>query len=246
MFEPGLGGGVPAEHSAPGTRAALGAVAVALIVAAAAYGLWSSGAVAELTDPQRMRSLVGAAGSAAPLAFVFLLVSLNPFFLAGAPIWISSSLFPTPLAILYSIVGAVAASTATHLAARYAGADWARSRIPRGLHRFTERLEQRPLRSVGTLRMLLWLNPGVDFLMAVSQVRLRDYLLGTLIGISLPTALRVYVGQKGLEAAQGPNAWVLAGLLTMVLAVALVRRYRNSDEGAARVELAGNDESPLG
>ncbi len=245
MIEPDVGEVAPAERGALGARAALAAIAVAAVVVTAGYWLWSSGSVSELSDPQRIRGLVGAAGSAAPLAFIALLVSLNPFFLAGAPIWISSTLFPTPLAIAYSIVGAVVASTATHLAARYAGADWARSRIPRRLHRFTERVEQRPLRSVGALRMLLWINPGVDFLMAVSQVRLRDYLLGTLIGIALPTALRVYVGQKGIEAAQGPNAWVVAGLLTVVLALVLVRRYR-SDAGAAAVELAPGDDTPVG
>lgn len=197
------------------------------VLGLAAVGLWWTGALAELAHPERVRRLVDAAGPAAPLAFIALLVPLNPVFLAGAPIWISSTLFPLPLAIVYSIVGATVASAATHAFASYFGTEWATERIPNRLHKFRDRLEDNPVRSVATLRLLLWINPGVDLLMAVSSVPLRAYVFGTVIGIALPTALRVYVGHIGAEAMAGSNAWVWGLLVLAVLVLLGLRHLRN-------------------
>lgn len=95
-----------------------------------------------------------------------------------------------------------------------------------------ERLEKNPLRAVAAMRMLLWINPGVDLLTAVAQVRLRDYLLGTLIGIVLPTALRVYIGQRGIEAAADSPVWFWTILAVAVLAAIMIRYYGKTSRPA--------------
>jgi uncharacterized membrane protein YdjX (TVP38/TMEM64 family) len=213
-----------------GGRLRLVALALLGIVA---VGLWWTGTLAELTHPERVRSLVDAAGPAAPLAFIALLIPLNPVFLAGAPIWISSTLFPLPLAIVYSIVGATLASAGTHALAAYFGTEWARERIPHRLHGFRDRIEDNPVRSVATLRLLLWINPGVDLLTAVSSVPPRAYVFGTVVGIALPTALRVYVGHLGAEAMAGSNAWLWGLLVVAVLALLGLRHFRNSRRRSA-------------
>ncbi len=191
-------------------------------------GLWWSGTLGRMIEPERIRNLVDAAGPAAPIAFIALLIPLNPVLLAGAPIWISSTVFPLHLAIIYSIIGATVASAGTHALASYFGREWARERIPHKLHGFRDRLETNPLKAVATLRLLLWINPGVDLLMAVSQVRPRDYLLGTIIGIALPTALRVYIGHVGIEAVGDSNAWIWAVIPIAIAATVGIRLYRKS------------------
>ena len=214
----------PAER-----RSGLTLVLFALLM----FVLWWTGTLSQMVRPEVLRRLVTDAGPAAPLMFIAVLVPLNPFFLAGAPVWISSTLFPLHLAMVYSIAGVVIASAGTHAAARYLGRDWARGRIPKRIHRFGERLERNPLRGVATLRMLLWINPGVDLLTAVSQIRMRDYLLGTLLGIALPTVLRVYIGQKGIEAASGSPAWFWVTVALVAIAAVAVHRYRQANRPAS-------------
>lgn len=199
----------------------------------AALVLWWSGIAADVAHPDRVREIVRSAGPWAPLAFVVLLIPLNLLFLAGAPVWISASLWPLPLAIAYSVAGTVIASTSTYLLARRFGHHWGGAGVPRRLRRIERRIDGKPVRTVATLRLLLWINPGVDLLMAAARVPLRHYVAGTFVGMLVPTALRVCIGDMGIEAlseiASGddPAAWPwLLAATVAVGAIALARRRR--------------------
>ncbi len=200
----------------------------AIVLGVAILALWATGLLAELVQPERIRRVVEAAGSAAPLAFIALLVPLNLVFLAGLAIWISPSIFPLPLAILYSTVGAVVASAGSLVIGHFLGNEWARARVPKRLHRFEKRLEAKPVRTVFVLRTILWMNPGVDLLLAVLGVRWRDYLVGTVFGMVLPTGLRVYVGYKGFEVATGSSPWLIVVAVSFLVLVVVLRR-RSAD-----------------
>jgi uncharacterized membrane protein YdjX (TVP38/TMEM64 family) len=56
------------------------------------------------------------------------------------------------------------------------------------VQRVLSHLEQRPLLSVALLRLVLQLNPVVNSALALSGIRYRDYILGSLIGFT-PTIL---------------------------------------------------------
>ncbi|MEO2169306.1 MAG: hypothetical protein ABGY42_14555, partial [bacterium] len=122
--------------------------------------LWWTGVLAEMGNTDRIRALVLDAGSAGPLLFIALIVVLFPMFLAGAPIWISGSLFPVVEAIIYSWIGGGIAGFLIFLFARHWARDWAQTRIPARVRRWEERLEQRPLMTVIALRVFLWINPA--------------------------------------------------------------------------------------
>lgn len=51
------------------------------------------------------------------------------------------------------------------------------------------RLNAHPLKSILLLRMLFQTVPALNYTLAMSGVRFRDYLLGTLLGLPLPIAL---------------------------------------------------------
>ena len=215
--------------------------------------LWWTGLLRELARPDHIRQLVQQAGPAAPLAFIAIQIPLNLVFLAGVPVWIAATLWPLPMAIAYSIAGTVIASTATYLLARQFGHRWAGARISRRLHRFEKHIDRTPLRTVATLRLLLWINPGVDLLMATARVPLRDYAAGTLIGLALPTALRVAIGDVGIDALSevvsggGSTAWPWLGAALAALGLVAFLRYRRGNRIAAREigALAGEEEIGL-
>jgi uncharacterized membrane protein YdjX (TVP38/TMEM64 family) len=56
------------------------------------------------------------------------------------------------------------------------------------------RLEQRPVVTVALLRTFMLLAPALNYALALSRVRYRDYLLGSAIGLTLPlTAMALFL-----------------------------------------------------
>ena len=207
------------------------------VLLGAGYAAWNAD-LFEYASPERVRATVAAAGIAGPLIFIALLIPLNVFFLAGPPIWISATLWPTPLAVTYSIIGAVVASIGTYALARQLGRDWARSKIPARVRRYEDRLERNPVRMVATMRLVFWLNPGIDLLLAVSRVRRRDYVLATLVGMVPFTALRVVIGEKGVRAAAVAPQWFWPSVAAALAAALALRCYKVRARRAAIAKIA--------
>lgn len=57
------------------------------------------------------------------------------------------------------------------------------------LRHFVHQLETRPIRAVTALRILFQTLPALNYTLALSSLRFRHYLLGTLLGLPLPIAL---------------------------------------------------------
>jgi uncharacterized membrane protein YdjX (TVP38/TMEM64 family) len=51
------------------------------------------------------------------------------------------------------------------------------------------RLDQRPILTVALLRLFLWVAPALNYALALSSVRYRDYAIGSAIGLALPMAI---------------------------------------------------------
>ncbi|MGZ3441569.1 MAG: VTT domain-containing protein, partial [Polyangia bacterium] len=51
------------------------------------------------------------------------------------------------------------------------------------------RLDQRPILTVALLRLFLWVAPALNYALALSSVRYRDYAIGSALGLALPMAL---------------------------------------------------------
>jgi uncharacterized membrane protein YdjX (TVP38/TMEM64 family) len=127
-----------------------------------------------------------------------LCIALFPLFLLGPPVWASLTLWPAPLAILYSSIGCILASWLFYALARVVGRDWAQSRIPDRIKKYEERLVEHPIRTMLVMRLVIWANPAVDLLIGVSRVRPRDYVLATVVGLVPSTAMQVLFIGTGL------------------------------------------------
>lgn len=189
-------------------------------------GLWWFGLLEEAADADRIRSWLRQAGPLGPLLFFLVVFALLPFFLAGPPIWLSSSVWPLPLALVYSEVAGVLAGIPFFFLARRWGRSWAEGRIPDWVGRWESRLEAYPVSTVMVLRLLLWINPAVDLFVGISRVRTRDYLVGTVVGLVPPTIFQVVVGAKGMEWLADAPGWVWVALAGGILAVLAIRAFR--------------------
>lgn len=77
----------------------------------------------------------------------------------------------------------------TFLAIRFVGGDALRQLDNRAVARILQHLDARPIRSVLLARVLFQTAPPLNYALAMSGVRFRDYLLGTLLGLPLPIFL---------------------------------------------------------
>ena len=86
-------------------------------------------------------------------------------------------------------IAAVASCAFTFVTIRALGGDALRSLENRVAMRILRELDTRPIRSVAVLRLLFQTMPALNCTLAISGIRFRSYLLGTLAGLPIPIAL---------------------------------------------------------
>lgn len=83
-------------------------------------------------------------------------------------------------------VAAIMSCTVTFFSIRFIGGDALRGLNGRLATRLLSQLDAHPVKSVVLLRMLFQTVPALNYALAMSGVRFRDYLVGTLLGLPLP------------------------------------------------------------
>jgi phospholipase D1/2 len=96
-------------------------------------------------------------------------------------------------------VASVVGTAATFLLVRYTAQAWAqralRERFPR-LRALDDRLERHGVATVVLLRLVLFLAPPLNWALGASRVRVRDYVVGTAIGVLPGIGLTVFLADR--------------------------------------------------
>lgn len=189
---------------------------LALVIGSAVLA-WGTG-LHEKVEMETIRELVHGAGVWGPVLFIALFgleglgVPGVVFMVAAVAIW------PPTLAFLYNFLGAQMAGLVGFGFARWMGRDWVADRLPDNVRRFESRIEERGLATVILVRLVFFLAPPAHWLLGLSPVRFRDYLLGTAIGM-LPWLIAVsYGGSHAFRwlADQPRELWmILAGVFVV-------------------------------
>ena len=87
---------------------------------------------------------------------------------------------------LVTYAAAVVASGVTFCTVRYVGGDALGQLSNRTARRILAHLQGRPIRSVFLLRLLFQTLPAINYALALSGVRFRNYMIGTMLGLPLP------------------------------------------------------------
>jgi uncharacterized membrane protein YdjX (TVP38/TMEM64 family) len=140
---------------------------------------------------------------------------------------IGGVLFGSVNGFLLGWIGSVAGSTCSFLIARYFMQDAVQrallSRFER-IQAIDERLARRGFRTILLLRFVLFMAPPLNWAIGGTRVRLRDYLLGSVLGVVPCIAITSYaadtVAQAGsLSALLKPDTLLPASLAFVVVAV---------------------------
>jgi uncharacterized membrane protein YdjX (TVP38/TMEM64 family) len=86
-------------------------------------------------------------------------------------------------------VAAVTSCAITFVAIRALGGDALRLLTNRVAVRILRELDARPIASIALLRILFQTMPALNYALAMSGIRFRTYLIGTVMGLPLPIAL---------------------------------------------------------
>lgn len=158
-------------------------VLVGIFVVAAVSGAFDG------VDPETVRAAVQSAGAWGVLLFVV-------GFALGELVHIPGMVFVAGGVLAYGqlggfavgLLGAVFSVTVSFWLVRtFGGQALEKIRWPI-VRRLLAKLDARPVRTIILLRTLLWLAPALNFALAMTKVRFRDYLLGSTLGLLAPVA----------------------------------------------------------
>jgi len=174
-------------------RLGVGAATVAGVIA-----LLSWLGLTELLTVEGMRAAVESWGPLGPIAFIAIFVA--GFFVPGPEILFAAlggALFGRVAGFCYAMIAAIIGTSTTFLLVRYTAQRW----VQEALHaRFPQlagldgRLERHGFLTVLALRLVLFLSPPLNWALGASRVPVRDYLLGTAIGVVPGLAIAVTLG----------------------------------------------------
>ena len=86
-------------------------------------------------------------------------------------------------------IAAMVSCVITFFTIRWIGGDALRQLDNPMAARIFRQLDRHPIGSVGLLRVLFQTVPALNYALAMSGIKFRDYLIGTLLGLPLPIAL---------------------------------------------------------
>ena len=141
-------------------------------------------------------------------------------------------LWPFPAAFGGSLAGGMGAACFGFVLSRYLARDFCARHIPTRLRRYNAHLRRRGIVSVIVLRALFFLFPPLNWMLGLSHVRLRDYVLGTLVGALPGLVVYTFLGDGLLPwVVDQPPAYIAlaaAGVgLLLLLGVGLRTRLAN-------------------
>lgn len=208
-----------------------GAAGAILFVALGGYS-W-------ITGDDNVEDLLNDTGVLGPIIFVLIMWVTQPIGTPGLVYMVPASLvWAAPMAIALVWIGNMGSSYIAFRLARWLGQDWVHGRIPDRMRRFDDRIEAGGLRPVIGLRLLFGQLPPSDWLLGVTKVTNRNFIIGTGIGI-IPGITVIILAGEGAFDLLGDMApttrWILVGALVIVAVGrrVLKRLLQSSDEATA-------------
>ena len=200
-------------------------VAVLAAVAVAAAAVVVLGGYDWVTGDGNVEDLLTDTGVIGPLIFVLVMWSTQPLGVPGMIYMVPAGIvWPYPLAIALSWIGNMGASYLAFAFARWFGRDWVQLRIPKRMYPYNDRLVAGGVWPIILLRLVFGQLAPADWLLGVSKVSTRNFLIGTGIGIIPGVVLFVVAGGGLFDALTGMSTQTRRIVIAVVIVVMIGRR----------------------
>lgn len=202
-------------------------IGLALVGLALGVGVFSTGAIDLLSEPERAADFLRGLGIWGYLLYLVSFALLEPFGVPGVLFVIPAALvWPKWLAALLSVAGATGAGIVGGGFARFVARDWVEARMPQRFLAFDQRLAENGLRTVILVRLFFFLAAPAHWVLGLSAVPFRTLILGSAIGFIPGIVALTLVGGPVMELARSAPPWVWAGLGLAIAGGLLLRSRR--------------------
>jgi len=189
-------------------------------------GLYSTGLFDNLNDSENFRDQIRAYGAWGVAAFFLIFLAVQPLGFPGSILWMAASMiWPLQQAFLYSWLSGVTAGLAGFYFARYFAKSWIQNKLPARLKRYDHHIEIKGLQTTILIRLLFMITPPANWLLGVSKIKTRTFLLGTSIGLMPGILMYNYFGQGVVafyQQLQQPGSIESQYFLSAVMLIALL------------------------
>jgi uncharacterized membrane protein YdjX (TVP38/TMEM64 family) len=177
------------------------------------------------TGEGNVENLLTDTGIVGPLIFVVVMWLTQPLGVPGLVFMVPAGIvWPYPLAIALSWIGNMGASYIAFAFARWFGKDWVQLRIPKRMDPYNDRLATGGVWPVVLLRLVFGQLAPADWLLGVSKVTTRNFLIGTGIGIIPGVVLFVVAGGGLFDYFADMSTGTRRVLIGVLIALAVTRR----------------------
>jgi uncharacterized membrane protein YdjX (TVP38/TMEM64 family) len=186
---------------------------------------WRGGLFDALSDVSRVRALLLGSGGWGGLLYVLGFGLLQPLGVPGIVFLIPASMvWPRPMAFALSLIASLLASSVGFGFARFLARDWVSRHLPLRFRRFDDLLARHGLRAVIAIRLVFFLTPPAHWVIGLSGVRYRTFLLGSALGLIPGIAAVVFLGSSAAKWLLEQPRWVWLLAVVGIVAVLLGRR----------------------
>jgi len=164
-------------------------IGLVLLLAGSLFALNSALGLTEQLSAEALQAWMLEAGTPGMVGFVLVFAVGNLLSVPGLVFIIASLLAYGKLTgALVALVGSLAALTLNFWVVRMVGGK--AKAAPEGrAARLLAGLQRRPVGTVFVLRNLMMLSPPLNYALAISSIRYRDYMLGSTLGLLAPIAV---------------------------------------------------------
>lgn len=198
---------------------------------ALAFGIAIAFVWRQAIDPIAIRDAI-AAHPLAPVIFIALQVAASLLFVPRLVLGVAAGMiFGLWWGTLWAMIGCMLGGAAGFAVVRWFGATGVLDTSP-GIGRLVERAETGGWRSVAILRLMPVPHSVTNTLLAMTNLKWRDYLIGSFAGMLPMTLAQVDIGASGV-ALLGSGQWLIA-CLTLAAGIAatfLLKRWGSQQRG---------------
>ena len=146
--------------------------------------------VGEWFDLENVITAIRGAGIWGMLVFTGLFV-LGSFMQIPAMLFVLAAIlvYGQPEGALLGYAGAVTAMTVNFLFIRMAGGKVLKEIGNKRIQKILLKLDEKPVETIVILRLVLWASPFLNYVLAMTKVKSRDFIVGSTIGIIIPIAI---------------------------------------------------------
>lgn len=149
--------------------------------------------VIEQANPEHIRAVVQDWGALGVVLFIAL-------FTVGQLLYIPGLFFVLAAGLIYggitgfiiAFIGALIAITVSFYAVRVIGGSPLKKTDKPFIGKLLNGLHDRPISNIAIMRLIVSTAPWLNYMLALSAVKYRQYLIGSVIGMTLPIAATIY------------------------------------------------------